>query len=133
MPFKRNSAVTVGQQRYKLLMQRKRQLSAALSLPGESCPPIEKLLKSNKWLKTSSGKHKGLRRDIRSQSISREALVIPALFTTWCRFTVGRMGTRHGYNGLIALSITCSPSYPASHTCTYSHLPPTSGSLLLVC
>lgn len=48
MPFKRNSAVTVGQQRYKLLMQRKQQLSAALSLPGESCPPTEKLLKSNK-------------------------------------------------------------------------------------
>lgn len=48
VPFKRNSAVTVAQQRHKLPMQRKRQLSAALSLPGESWPPIEKLLKSNK-------------------------------------------------------------------------------------
>lgn len=136
VPFKRNSAVTVGQQRYKLLMQRKQQLSAALSLPGESCPQqrnSSKVTSQALWLKTSSGKHKGLRRDIRSQSISREALVIPALFTTWCRFTVGRMGTGHGYNGLIFLSITCCPSYPASHTCTYSHLPPRSGSLLLVC
>lgn len=41
--FERKSAVTVGQQRYKLPNR-----SAALSLPGESCPAIEKLPQSNK-------------------------------------------------------------------------------------
>lgn len=47
VPFERNNAVTVGQQKYKLPICRRRQ-SNCCPLPGESFPSIEKVPKSNK-------------------------------------------------------------------------------------